>query len=92
MFLYLGEKRHIIALKERISAKEAEILEEKNAGAYYAGEFSFFMGEDRPGFEKAFYLEEDGTIRIEYEAIPPRQPTAEETMQAKLDYLEMMAG
>ncbi len=49
------------------------------------------MGEGKPGYEKAFYLNEDGTIRVEYEKIPPRQPTPEEVMQAKLDYIMMMA-
>lgn len=91
MFLYLGGKRRIIAVREKISEQAARMLEEKGVGVYYPGEFSFFMGEDKPGFEKAFYLETDGTIRIEYEPIPPRQPTPEEIMQAKLDYLMMMA-
>lgn len=91
MFLYLGEKRRIVAIRKKISEQTSRMLEEKGVGVYYAGEFSFFNGEDRPGFEKAFYLETDGTIRIEYEKIPPRQPTPEETMQAALDYLTMMA-
>ena len=71
MFLYLGENRRIAALKDKISQKDAESLEQKGIGKYYTGKFSFFMGEDKPGFEKVFYLNEDGTIRIEYEEIPP---------------------
>lgn len=91
MFLYLGENRRIAALKDNISRYDAKKLEQKGIGAYFNGEFSFFMGENRAGYEKAFYLNEDGTIRIEYEEIPPRQPTLEEVMQAKLDYIMMMA-
>ena len=91
MFLYLGENRRIIASKADISQEDAMKLEQKKIGVYYAGEFSFFMGENRAGYDKVFYLEMDGTIRIEYEEIPPRQPTPEEVLQAKLDYLTMMA-
>lgn len=65
--------------------------DENNGWVWYDGEFSFMMGEDRVGFDKVFYLETDGTIRIEYEKIPPRQPAPEEILQAKLDYLTMMA-
>ena len=74
MFLYLGENRRIIASKEEISQEDAMKLEQKKIGVYYAGEFSFFIGEKKPGFEKVFYLNEDGTIRIEYEEIPPEIP------------------
>ena len=56
MFLYLGENRRIIASKEEISQEDAMKLEQKKIGVYYAGEFSFFMGENKPGFEKVFYL------------------------------------
>lgn len=80
MFLYLDENRRIIASKDNISQEAAKKLEQKKIGAYYAGEFSFFMGENRAGFKKAFYLETDGTIRIEYEPIlqESAQPLSEQ--------------
>lgn len=92
MFLYLDSKNKVITYKENISKEDALALEEKGIGRYFSGKFSFLDGEYRKGFSKAFYLEEDGTIRLEYEPIPPRQPTEIETMQARLDYLAMMAG
>lgn len=86
MFLYLGEKRRIIASKDSISQEAAKKLEQKKIGAYYDGEFSFFMGENRAGFKKAFYLETDGTIRIEYEKVPPeRIPPLSEQEQIAID-------
>ncbi len=91
MILYFDGNGKICAYKAEISEKDAKREEACGAGVFYDGEFDFFMGEDKPGFEKAFYLETDGTVRIEYEKIPPRQPTPEEVMQAKLDYIMMMA-
>ena len=91
MILYFNGNGEICAYKAEISEKDAKREEACGAGVFYDGEFDFFMGEDKPGFEKAFYLNEDGTIRIEYEKIPPRQPTPEEVLQAKLDYIVMMA-
>lgn len=92
MLLYLDENRRILDNNFAIShASALKIMQENPLAEWHEIDFSFAMGEDRTGFEKAFYLGTDGTIRIEYEPIPPRQPTPEETMQAKLDYLMMMA-
>ena len=92
MLLYLDENRKIIDNNYVIShASALKIMAENPLAEWHDIDFSFAMGEDRAGYEKAFYLNEDGTIRIEYEEIPPRQPTLEEVMQAKLDYIMMMA-
>lgn len=70
MILYLDGNRRVLAYKDDISEAMAKAEEARGAGVFYDGDFDFFMGEDKPGFEKAFYLETDGTIRIDYTAIP----------------------
>lgn len=93
MLLYLDKNRKILEVNYVIShASALKVIAENPLAEWHETEFSFLMGEDRPGFEKAFYLETDGTIRIEYAEIPLRLPTPEEVIQAKLDYLMMMAG
>lgn len=93
MLLYLDGDRRIIDNNPVISYVSAlKVIAENPLAEWHDIDFSFTMGEDRPGFEKAFYLETDGTIRIEYAEIPPHLPTPEEVIQAKLDYLMMMAG
>lgn len=93
MLLYLDKNRKILEVNYVIShASALKVIAENPLAEWHEIEFSFLMGEDRPGFEKAFYLETDGTIRIEYAEIPPHLPTPEEVIQAKLDYLTMMAG
>ncbi len=92
MLLYLDENRKIIDNNYVIShASALKIMAENPLAEWHDIDFSFAMGEDRAGYEKAFYLETDGMIRIEYEEIPPRQPTLEEAMKADMDYLKMMA-
>ena len=91
MFLRLDENRCVKAYNVLDGYEAIQKYDENNGWVWYDGEFSFMMGENRAGYEKAFYLNEDGTIRVEYEKIPPRQPTPEEVMQAKLDYIMMMA-
>lgn len=91
MLLYLDENRKIIDNNYVIShASALKIMAENPLAEWHDIDFSFAMGENRAGYEKAFYLNEDGTIRIEYEKIPPRQPTPEEAMKADMDYLKMM--
>lgn len=92
MLFYLDKNRRILDNNFVIShAGALKVMAKNPLAEWHEIDFSFAMGEDRPGFVKAFYLETDGTVRIEYEKIPPRLPTPEETMQAKLDYLMMMA-
>lgn len=92
MLLYLDKNRRILDNNFAIShASALKVIAENPLAEWHDIDFSFAMGEYRPGFEKVFYLETDETIRIEYEPIPPRQPTPEEIMQAALDYLMMMA-
>lgn len=74
MILYFDGNGKICAYKAEISEKDAKREEACGVGVFYDGEFDFFMGENKPGFEKVFYLNEDGTIRIEYEEIPPEIP------------------
>lgn len=93
MLFYLDENRKILDINFAISyASALKVIAENPLAEWHDIDFSFAMGEDKPGFVKAFYLEKDETIRIEYEPIPPRQPTQEEIAQATLDYLRMMAG
>lgn len=81
MILFLGENRKIVAYKE--TAEDTKI---ENAGkVFYDGEFDFFMGEDRAGYEKVFYLDENGTIRVEYEKLPPDTPPLSEQEQIAID-------
>lgn len=92
MLFYLDENRKILDNNFAIShASALKIMAENPLAEWHDIDFSFALGENRTGYEKAFYLNENGTIRIAYEKIPPRQPTPEEAMQAKLDYLTMMA-
>ena len=92
MLLYLDENRKIIDNNFVISyASVLKVMAKNPFAEWNEVDFSFAMSEDKPGFEKVFYLNEDGTIRIEYEKLLPRQPTPEEVLQAKLDYLTMMA-
>lgn len=93
MLFYLDKNRKIWDNNYVISHESAlKIIAQNPLAEWHDIDFSFAMGEDKPGFEKAFYLDEDGTIRLEYEPIPPCQLTEAEAMQAKLDYLAMMAG
>ena len=92
MLFYLDENRKILDNNFAIShASALKIMAENPLAEWHDIDFSFALGENRTGYEKTFYLDRDGTIRIEYEKLPPRQPTPEEVMQAKLDYLTMMA-
>lgn len=92
MLFYLDENRRILDNNFLIShASALKVMAKNPLAEWHDIDFSFAMGENRTGFEKAFYLDRDGTIRIEYEKLPPRQPTPEEALQAKLDYLTMMA-
>lgn len=91
MLIFFNEDRRIHSSYGACKEEAEQIIQQNPLCAWYEGEFNFFMGEDRTGYEKAFYLNVDGTIRIEYEKIPPRQPTSEEALQAKLDYIMMMA-
>ena len=85
MLLFLDRNRKIIAYKKTPDSTDySKVLDEEKF--FYTGEFSFFMGDDKQGFEKAFYLKEDGTIRLEYEAIPPEPaPPLSEQAQIAID-------
>ncbi|GEM_PF-3614714 len=87
MLLYLDENRKIIDNNYVIShASALKIMAENPLAEWHDIDFSFAMGEERAGFEKAFYLEEDGTIRLEYEAIPPEPaPPLSEQEQIAID-------
>lgn len=67
MILYTDKDRRIYAYKADVADEVAKAEEIRGAGIFYDGEFDFFMGENRAGLEKTFYLNEDGTIRIEYD-------------------------
>lgn len=76
MLFYLDGNRRIIDNNPVISYVSAlKVIAENPLAEWHETDFSFTMGEDRPGFEKAFYLEPDGTIRMEYAEIPP-EPAA----------------
>lgn len=87
MLLYLDENRRIIDKNYVIShASALKIMAENPLAEWHDIDFSFAMGEDRAGYEKAFYLETDGTIRIEYEEIPPEPaPPLSEQEQIAID-------
>ena len=93
MLFYLDTDRRIIDNNPIISYSSAlKIMAKDPLAEWHDIDFSFTMGEDRPGFEKQFFLETDGQIRIEYVEIPSRLPTQQEALQAKVDYLVMMVG
>lgn len=93
MLLYLDENRKILDNNFVIShASALKIMEKNPLAEWHEIDFSFAMGEDKPGMQKSFYLNEDNTIRIEYTEIPPREPTYEERMESKVDYIMMMQG
>lgn len=52
---------------------------------FYAGEFDFSMGENIEGKNKEFYLNEDGTIRIEYVDIELQEEPLSEQEQIAID-------
>lgn len=87
MLLYLDENRKIIDNNYVIShASALKIIAQEPFAEWHDIDFSFAMGENRTGFEKAFYLEEDGTIRLEYEPIPPEPiPPLSEQEQIAID-------
>lgn len=87
MLFYLDGDRRIIDNNPVISYVSAlKVIAENPLAEWHETEFSFTMGEDRPGFEKAFYLETDGTIRIEYAEIPPEPvPPLTEQEQIAID-------
>lgn len=93
MILYTDENRRITSYNDMSLTPKQEAKELSKYGAVkYDGDFNFFMGKDKPGMQKFFYLNEDNTIRIEYTEIPPREPTFEERMESKADYIMMMQG
>lgn len=75
MLIYLDAARQITSYNAAISFQEAEKSIIHGIREWYEGDFSFFMGEDKPGMQKSFYLNEDHTIRIEYTKIPESEPT-----------------
>ena len=90
MILYIDNNRRITAYNKTLTPEQEAARIADGAAVYFDGDFDFFMGEDKPGMQKSFYLNEDHTIRIEYTEIPPEEPTYEERMESKADYLMMM--
>lgn len=90
MILYIDSSRRITAYNKTLTPAQEQAEAAKDGAVIFSGEFDFFMGEDIPDKQKSFYLNEDNTIRIEYTDIPPREPTYEERMESKADYLVMM--
>lgn len=79
MILYIDENRRITSYNETLAPEAAAAEIAKGTAAYFDGDFDFFMGEDKPGMQKSFYLNEDSTIRIEYiDAIKESQPLSEQ--------------
>ena len=87
MLFYLGTDRRIIDNNPIISYSSAlKIMAKDPLAEWHDIDFSFTMGEDRPGFEKQFFLETDGQIRIEYAEIPPEPvPPLTEQEQIAID-------
>lgn len=87
MLFYLDENRKILDNNFAIShASALKVIAENPLAEWHDIDFSFAMGEYREGFEKVFYLEEDETIRIEFEKIPPEPiPPLTEQEQIAID-------
>ena len=71
--IFRGEQTHH-CLKRGNFARRCNEIGAKEDRRILCRRVQLFMGENKPGFEKVFYLNEDGTIRIEYEEIPPEIP------------------
>ncbi len=63
MFLYLNKDKRITAYDDSSTREQMKEEIKKEMGVWYDGDFDFFMGEDKPGMQKDFYLNEDNTIR-----------------------------
>lgn len=87
MLFYLDENRKIRDNNPAISyASALKVISKDPLAEWHDIDFSFTMGEGRPGFEKQFFLETDGQIRIEYAEIPPEPvPPLTEQEQIAID-------
>lgn len=87
MLFYLDKNRRILDNNPAISHDSAlQVVAQNPHAEWHDIGFSFAMGENKDGFEKAFYLEPDGEIRIEYEEIPPGPlPPLSEQEQIAID-------
>lgn len=87
MLFILDENRKVLDNNYVIShASALKIMAENPLAEWHDIDFSFAMGENRAGYDKVFYLEKDGMIRIEYEEIPPEPaPPLSEQEQIAID-------
>lgn len=81
MLLYIDENRKI----KSYSTNDNSSKTVKGYVEFYNGEFNFFMGDYIDGKEKVFYLNEDGTIRIEYVDIKLQEEPLSEQEQIAID-------
>ena len=86
MILYTNECGKIYGYNDSLTVEDEELELKKENAFRYEKEFSWGMGDNRDGYKKEFYLEENGTIRIEYVEIftyaaltPAEQQEARET-------------
>lgn len=85
MILYVDNDRRIIGFN-KILTKEREKEEVAKSGAIiFEDDFNFEIGEDIEGKTKEFYLNEDGTIRIEYVDIELQEESLTEQEQITID-------
>lgn len=82
MILYIDNDRKILRYNA-ISALE-DMMHIENA-VWYDGDFSFEMENDIEGKQKVFYLNEDGTIRVEYVDIERKEEPFTEQEQIAID-------
>lgn len=71
MILYINSNRKITAYNKTLTPAQEQAEAARGVAVIFSGEFDFFMGEDIPGKQKAFYLNEDNTIRTEYTDVKP---------------------
>lgn len=96
MILYLKDNRQIYGYNTTLSIEQEDIEIKKKNAIKYTGDFSWNTGEDKNGYIKYFYLNDDNSIRIVYAPIPEQEPPLSETdkkllqIQATVDYLAMM--
>lgn len=86
MILYIDSSRRITAYNKTLTPAQEQAEAAKGGAVIFSGEFDFFMGEEKEGRKKEFYLNEDHTIRIEYiDILPEPAPSLTEQEQIAID-------